>query len=361
MFLQSLNIDSFRNLHPAQVRLDPGVNLLLGNNGEGKTNLLEAVYVLASSKSFRTRHLGECVQHRAAGFSVSGRVHAKQTEPEIAVCWRLGTKDLHINDKRASLFQYLGNLDALIMSFEQLPVVRGGPEERRRFLDRGIVQIKKTYLKTLTEFHHILRQRNELLARIHKDKARAAELQPWQALYAERALEVTAARSQYVQRLNALLPEVRFATDLLSVKYAPSVRDARPESFCATLASLQQEEIARMRTLRGPHRDELKILLGDNEIQKYGSGGQQRSAMFSLLLAGIRLYFVENNEYPLLLIDDLDAELDVSRVQTLLDRLPSHCQVMITCSKESVLKSICYVHYWGIQEGVLSRVAPAPA
>ena len=197
---------------------------------------------------------------------------ATQSFRNLAVSWSSGQKILSLNGKAVPVVRYLGNLDALLMSFDQLPVVRGSPGERRRFLDRGIMQLKKTYLQMLAEFHHALRQRNRLLELIRASEA---------------------------------------------------------------------------------HRDDLRILIEQREIEKFGSGGQQRSAVFALILAAMKLYFIENNDYPVLLLDDLDAELDVTRLEALLGCLETANQVFVSCAKKTILDSIGYCARWEVREGVL--------
>ncbi len=354
MFLRSLKVDSFRNLSAAETRFDPGLNIFFGNNGQGKTNLLEAVYVLANTKSFRTHHLNECVRYQRERFWIYGDVQKKVLERSLFLEWQAGSRELRVNEKAESILDYLGNLDALVISFDQLPIVRGAPEERRKFLDRGIAQLKKSYLYTLAQFHHVLRQRNHLLVQIRDGSAQISDLEVWETIYAERALSLSAEREHYVEELNKTLPEVRFSSDALNLRYIRTIKDREPRLFCETLASIRVKEISRGRSLKGPHRDDLEILIEGRPIQRFGSGGQQRSAVFSLLLAAMHLYFIENKEYPVLLVDDIDAELDMGRRRGLLDRFEGERQVFLSTAKESVIKSIDYCTKWEIRGGSLS-------
>jgi len=354
MFLRSLRAHCFRNLKSLDVAFEPGANLFFGGNGQGKSNLLEAIYVLANTKSFRTAHLGQCLQQGESQFFLQGEVRRNGIDRKIVLSWQAGVRDLRLHDKSALPLHYLGNLDALAVSFDQLPIVRGAPSERRRFLDRGIAQLKKAYLHTLADFHRALRQRNGLLLRIRSGTAAIGELEPWEEIYADLALAVTQERERYVQRLNEHLPAVRFSEDDLRLEYVASVGQRETKSLCKAFAVLRPHEIRYARTLQGPHRDELKILLGENEIQKFGSGGQQRSAVFTLLFAVLDIYFIENKEHPVLLIDDLDAELDADRLRAILEGLQTGRQVFISSSKKKLIESIGCGKKWEVRGGILS-------
>ena len=351
MFLGSMKADSFRNLSAADFQFDPGFNIFFGNNGQGKTNLLEAIYILANTKSFRTHHLSECVRYQKDRFWIHGSVQKKSLERLLLLEWQAGNRELRVNEKTESILGYLGNLDALVISFDQLPIVRGAPEQRRKFLDRGIAQLKKAYLYSLAEFHQVLQQRNHLLVQIREGSAPVSDLEVWEPIYADRALFVSAERERYVEELNRTLHQVRFSSDALLLRYLRSTRERDPTAFCEALASLRSKEIHRGRSLKGPHRDDLEILIDERPIQSFGSGGQQRSAVFSLLLAATHLYFIENKEYPVLLIDDVDAELDIGRLQGLLDRLRGQRQVFLSTAKENVLRSIDYGKKWEVLAG----------
>lgn len=351
MFLRSIKLGSFRSLAETEIQFAPGFNILFGNNGQGKTNLLEAIYLLANTKSFRTHRLHECARFGSQEFWLSGEVCKRSIYTGLTLRWGNGGKELRVNNKAQPLLEYIGHLDALVISFDQLPIVRGAPEQRRKFLDRGIAQLRKTYLHVLAEFHHTLRQRNHLLTQIRHGSASVTDLEVWESIYAERALVVSSERERYAEELNRVLPEIKFSPDSLRLRYLRSARDLEPSSFCETLARVRAEEIRRGRSLKGPHRDDVQILIGDQDIQNFGSGGQQRSAVFSLLLAAMSLYFAENQEYPVLLIDDIDAELDMHRLAGLLDQLRGDRQVFLSTSKKTVLESIDYEKGWKVCNG----------
>jgi DNA replication and repair protein RecF len=351
MLLRLIELESFRSLRPARLDLDPGFNIFLGKNGQGKTNLLEGVYILASTKSFRTHQLADCVQHGTAEFMIAGKVERASLDRTLEIRWSAGGKKLKINGKETSILEYLGNLDVLSVSLDQLPVVRGGPSDRRRFLDRGIAQLKKIYLHKLAEFHRVLEQRNGLLARIRIRAAHPSDLEPWDPIYAEKCEAVSVERQCYVDRLNDALAEVEFSSDVLRLKY---VRATPPGEFSAVLeklANLRPLELEKGRSLAGPHRDDLRISLGSQDIRRFGSGGQQRSAVFSLLLAAMRLYHAENARDPVVIIDDVDAELDLERLQALLRMLQNGPQVFLSSAKANVLELMASAKRWELRLG----------
>jgi DNA replication and repair protein RecF len=232
----------------------------------------------------------------------------------------------------------------VIFNADELDVVRGTPDRRRRFLDDSIVAIHPPYVQTIADLGKVLKQKNSLL-QASRDRewplSKVAEsLAPWNEQLTAIAAKVHRSRVRIVERINAALAKGLFGDENLSIRYASSLEEkgdlANYEELIAErLEHRVQAELVAGHSLIGPHRDDLEILLDCREIRKFGSSGQQRSALLMLLLANIEIFFEQRGEYPLFLLDDIDAELDYKRIGQLLEYLSGRTQTFVTTSKES--------------------------
>ena len=344
MLLTELEARGFRNLRGNAVCGD-GLNILLGDNGQGKTNWLEAIYLLATTRSFRTAKLSEAINFDEGLAVVVGRVfQSKEILHELRVVLEGNAKAFSVNGKREAVGRYLGELHAVVFNADELEIVRGTPENRRRFLDESITAIHPPYVQTVTDYNRVIRQKNTLL-QTARDKEYSLEktaeaLTPWNEQLATLAAKVHRSRIRYVQRLNEALEKDLFGDRHITIRYASSLEEKGDlEDYVGLiterLALRVQAELVAGHALIGTHRDDLEILMEGREIRKYGSSGQQRSALLMLQLANIEIYFAQRGEYPLFLLDDIDAELDYGRIGQLLEYLDGKTQTFVTTSKES--------------------------
>ena len=347
MLLELVAAEGFRNLNGG-FGCGNGLNIICGNNGHGKTNWLEAIYLLSTTKSFRTARLSEAVSFGGKSAFVRGDV--RQSE-EIVRTLRIllegNSKSLTVNGKKETVQRYLGQLQAFVFNSDELEIVRGSPDARRRYLDGGIVSIFPPFVQTLSDYNKVIRQKNSLLQKAKKDEMPAdtvADLMmPWNDQLVALAGKVHKARVRFVERINAVLQRKLFGREELAVRYVSSLEGkgdlADYEGLVAERLKLRaRAEIYAGYSLIGPHRDELLINFDGHEMRKYGSSGQQRSALLSLLLANVEVFYEQQSEYPLFLIDDIDAELDYRRIGTLLDYLEGKTQTFVTTSKESFVE-----------------------
>jgi DNA replication and repair protein RecF len=347
MHLETIEADCFRNLSGV-LDLDEKLTLVTGNNGQGKTNWLEAAYLLATSRSFRTARLQESICFDGATAIVRGRVRrSNDITHQLQAVLEGNTKAFAVNGKREPLHRYLRELNAVIFNSDELQVVRGSPENRRRFLDDAIVAIYPPYVQTLADLDRVLRQKNALLSEARDREyplGKIAEmLQPWNEQFVQLASRVHKARLRYVDRLAEALEERLFGEERLSLQYVSSLAGkgdlTRYEELLAERLQLRvQAEVFAGHALIGPQRDDLEINADGRDLRKYGSAGQHRSALLALLLANISVYFAQNGEYPLFLLDDIDSELDYRRIGTLLEYLSDKTQAIVTSSKESLVE-----------------------
>ena len=344
MLLTELEARGFRNLRGNAVCGD-GLNILLGDNGQGKTNWLEAIYLLATTRSFRTAKLSEAINFDEGIAVVVGRVlQSREIQHELRVVLEGNAKAFSINGKREAAGRYLGELHAVVFNADELEVVRGTPENRRRFLDDSITAIHPPYVQTVADYNRVIRQKNSLL-QTARDRENSLDktadaLEPWNEQLAALAAKVHRSRVRYVQRLNEALEKDLFGDRQIAIRYASSLEEKGDLDDYVGLITERlrlrvQAELVAGHSLIGTHRDDLEILMEGREIRKYGSSGQQRSALLMLQLANIEIYFAQRGEYPLFLLDDIDAELDYGRIGQLLEYLNGKTQTFVTTSKES--------------------------
>ncbi|HXT64545.1 MAG TPA: DNA replication and repair protein RecF [Pyrinomonadaceae bacterium] len=343
MFLRFIEANQFRNSN-GSITLGAGLNILHGNNAQGKTNWLEAVYLLAHGKSFRSHHLKETIKFGESAASVKGVVGSGESlERELQVTLTPTTKQTLINGKREPISRYAAYLYAVCFTADELEVIRGGPEARRNFLDRGAISLHPPYAQTVSDYNKVIKQKKRLLQQAAEDRFNLETLtnlvQPWNEQLINLATQIHRARLRYVELLNEALEHNLFHDDI-SIGYVSSLEGkgnlADYRSLITSRLQLRmQAELFAGACLIGPHRDDLLVLFGGRDIRSFGSSGQQRSALITLDLAAISVYYSKHQNYPIFLIDDVDAELDGNRINRLLEYLDGRTQTFITTSKRS--------------------------
>lgn len=343
MFLRSTRTHDFRNLS-GEIHWGEGINVIYGNNGQGKTNWLEAIHLLAHAKSFRTRHLHEAIAFSKSAASVQGQVaRGSEIERDLQVDIKANTRQTFVNRKREPLAHYAAQLHAVWFTADELEVVRGGPEARRSFIDRGAISLHPPYAQAIGNYVKVIKQKKRLLQQAGEGRLRfeeAAELlAPWNEQLVSLSAQIHRSRTAYVDLLNDALEHSLFG-DTLSIRYVSSLEGKGDlnsyEGLMAERLQLRmQAEVFAGACLIGPHRDDLSVLFGDRNLRSFGSSGQQRSALITLDLAAISVYHSEHQDYPIFLIDDVDAELDGIRIERLLEYLDGRTQTFVTTSKKN--------------------------
>lgn len=347
MLLESIETLGFRNLN-GFTPFDHNLNIFTGANGQGKTNWLEAICVLALARSFRTARLQDTIAFGEIAARISG--HVRQSDEivrkmEVVVSER--TKTLWINEKKEPSSRYLGQLHAIVFNSDELEIVRGQPDARRRFLDAGIVSLHPPFVQVMSDYSRVLRQKNVLLQSARDggiSLERVAEsLGPWNEQLAKLAGRIHRARVRFVGRINEVLERRLFASEEVTIRYQSSLEGkgdlTDPEALLAErLAMRVQAEVVAGHALIGTHRDDMSITLDGHDLRRFGSAGQQRSALLLLQLANIAVFQATRGEYPLFLLDDIDAELDYQRIGRLLEFLDGKTQTFVTTSKESFVR-----------------------
>ncbi|MBV6496676.1 MAG: DNA replication and repair protein RecF [Acidobacteria bacterium ACB1] len=347
MRLKSISASNFRNLK-GDIAFSDGLNVLFGANGEGKTNWLEAIDLLATTRSFRTSKLSEAVNFGERLAIVSGQVaDSPEVTRKLQVAIDGNSKILTINDKKETAARYLGHLFAVRFTADELEIVRATPEARRRFLDAGITGLHPPFVQVAADYTRVIRQKNALLQSARDEgwtlERTAEALEPWNEQLVRLAAHIHRARMRFVERLNEVLERRLFGREEVAIRYVSSLEGKGDLSAYADLIRERlklrvQAELVAGHTLIGTHRDDLEITFDGHDLRKFGSAGQQRSALLILLLAEVAVFEATRGEYPLFLIDDIDAELDYKRIANLLEFLDGKTQTIVTTSKESFVE-----------------------
>ncbi len=360
MILEYIEAHHFRNIS-GTIFWGSGLNIIFGNNGQGKTNWLEGIYLLSRTKSFRTQRLQESITIGQEMAFVSGQVSSGELLRDLQVTLQGNTKSISVNGKRERLVRYLGQLQVFAFTSDELEVVRGTPEARRRFVDRGVASLRPAYVQTLSSYKKVIKQKNRILQDSVETGLTLAEtgdlVAPWNEQLVNLAHQIHESRTDYIGRINAVLEHGLFEPREIQIQYVSALDDKGDlhdyKSLLAHRLQLRLEaELSAGRALIGPHRDDLEILLEGHEMRVYGSAGQQRSALLLLDLAAISVYNFWHQEYPLFLIDDVDAELDQKRINSLLEYLEGRTQTFITTSKRSHVQTfMSRASVYEIEEG----------
>jgi DNA replication and repair protein RecF len=353
--LNQLRLRDFRNYARLDVEFSPGLHLLLGNNAQGKTNILEAIYLLATLRSFRGVGGSQMVRHNQTGYFVGARVTA-QTEHEVKIYWSPKARQLSMNGQTVRrLSDFLGHFRAVAFCSEDTLLVKGPASRRRRFLDLLLAQSQPAYLPLLQRYSRALKSRNALL------KQRAPDHYALDSF----TEELISAGSQIIQRRRALLPfvtpialesyrRVANAAEELRLDYQPSVR----EDFRRELEQSRNRERAVRMTLVGPHRDEIVLSLDSKAAAQFASEGQKRSIAIALKLAQAEFLTGHFGAPPVLLIDDVMGELDARRRAAFLPLLQrvsrTNSQVFMTCTEENWPRELArQARRWEVRAGIL--------
>ena len=334
MILKSVALSHFRNYENLYMEFDRGTNILYGDNAQGKTNVLESVYVSGTTRSHKGSRDRELIQFGEEEAHIQTIVEKKEKDFQIDMHIKKNrSKGIAINKipikKAAELF---GILNIVFFSPEDLNMIKNGPSERRRFLDVELCQLDRIYLFHLTNYNKILNQRNKLLKDINFKPELKDTLPVWDMQLIDYGKKIIASRKDFVKQLNEIIYEIHRRIsgerEELFLSYEPDVPE---EKFEEELARSQERDVKFGMTSVGPHRDDMCFLIHDIDIRRFGSQGQQRSCALSLKLSEIELVKSSIKETPVLILDDVLSELDSSRQNFLLNSIHD-IQTIITCT-----------------------------
>ena len=330
MYIQELALNDFRNYKTLHIQLDKGINLFKGNNAQGKTNILEAIYLCATARSHRTSQEKEVIRWQEEAAHIYLEVKKRTFEDKIDFHLTQKGKNVAINKMPVSkLVDLFGTLTVVMFSPEDLQLIKKSPKERRRFIDIELCQFDRMYYYALKQYYKVLKQRNNLLKSREVDEAM---LDVWDLQFSEYAKEVIDKRQAFIKELNEVAcqihKDISGNCETLEVIYEPNVLSDKLED---KLERNKKRDILTQSTSLGPHRDDLKFLINGMDVRLYGSQGQQRTVVLSMKLAELSLMEKNLGESPILLLDDVLSELDDNR-QRYLFHYTQDIQTLITCT-----------------------------
>lgn len=343
MYIKQLNLKNFRNYEQLELTFENKVNVFLGENAQGKTNVMEAIYVLAMAKSHRTSNDKELIKWEEEYAKIDGRIEKRNGSlPMQLIISKKGktARCNHLEQKRLS--QYVGNMNVVMFAPEDLHLVKGSPQFRRRFIDMEIGQISPLYLHDSSTYQKILKQRNSYLKLLQsRSTTDETMLDVLTEQFIHVAVKIISKRFEFIYLLEKWAQPIHQGIsqgkEKLQLIYKPSVDVSKEQSlsqiaeiFNDKYKEMKQREIDRGITLFGPHRDDLQFLVNGRDVQTFGSQGQQRTTALSIKLAEIDLIFSEIGEYPILLLDDVLSELDDYRQSHLLHTIQNKVQTFVT-------------------------------
>lgn len=377
MKIKSLKLLYFRNYLSTNIEVHPSLNVLVGNNANGKTNIIESIFCLALGKSYRTKSDSECIMFGETATAMSCIVNKNDRELDIMLGINNKGKSAKIAGiKKTKLTDFVGELNVVLFSPEDLQIVKGSPALRREFMNREFYQFSRIYHKYYLMYQHLLKQRNSYLKDMRKnpkDEMSLAYLETLTSQLAKVALYITKERVSFVQDISKLtyknMLNISNGQETLKIKYKSSVLDAlniveindesfTEENLTKVMMKKSFDDIMRGSTKIGPQHDDLEFYINDLDAKMYASQGQQRSIVLSLKLAEINYLKEKTGTYPVLLLDDVLSELDKNRQLKLLDAINENVQTFITTPsisdiKEDLLKK---AKVFKIEDGNISEI-----
>ena len=334
MIIKSIELADFRNYDTLNLTFDKGTNILYGDNAQGKTNILEAIYVVATTKSHKGSKDKDIINFNKEEAHIRAYIEKDEVETRIDMNLRSSkSKGIAIDGQKIKkAAELLGLLNVVFFSPEDLGIIKNGPAERRRFVDMELCQLDNFYLYNLNSYNKIVNQRNKLLKDLYFNPSLKETLNIWDSQLVSFGSKIIERRQIFVEQLNEIIYDIhkKLSGDKeeLKIKYEP---DVSIEEFEQQLRYSQERDIKLKQTCVGPHRDDFSFIVGDIDIRKFGSQGQQRTAALSLKLAEIELVKKLTKDTPVLLLDDVLSELDANRQNYLLNSI-GDIQTIITCT-----------------------------
>lgn len=350
MFVNKLELKNFRNYENFNIEFNKNLNIIIGSNAQGKTNLIESIYVSCFGKSFRATNDKDLILSNNNYNYVKLEVSKRHTD--IKIEYRIHkklNKEIKINNNSIKkLSEILGNIYVVLFSPEDLELVKGSPGIRRKFLNRELSNINKKYCHNLIEYKKILKQRNNILKKNIKGSDQMLEIFTDQLI--EKGTKIILSRIDFLEKVNFISNNIHNKltnnNEKLKIEYLSNINlengknyDKIKKSFKNKVIKNKNRELKMGYTLVGPHRDDFDLFINDKDVKKFGSQGQQRTVALSLKLSEIDLIKNETNEYPVLLLDDVFSELDINRQASLLQIFKNTQTIITSTDFNKVLKN----------------------
>lgn len=341
MFLQQIKLTNFRNYASLNLKLKNGINIFYGNNAQGKTNILESIYFLGLTKSHRTNFDNELVMNEKEGFKLEGIIKNDKIKTNLCIKYFNKTKNLYVdNNMKSDLFSYLYNMNVIIFYPDDIEIIKGMPEIRRKFLNTELSQLYPAYLKILNDYNKILKIRNSLLKKLsNKESIDMKYFNILNNYYIDKAVFLYRARKKFLDKISYNSSNIYkdiINIDDFKIKYItkPNFINYDEEYLKLELKKIMNnnfnDEVRLGVSLYGPHRDDFDFILKDNNLKKYGSQGQQKLSVLVLKLSEISIFENHLQSKPILLLDDVFSEFDRIKKNNILKYIQDDIQTIIT-------------------------------
>ncbi len=333
MWINKIKINDFRNYNNQEIDLGKNINVFYGENAQGKTNIIEAIFLCSMGKSFRAKQDKEMIKLDKKNANVEIEFFKSDRDSKIKIQLS-NKKEVFINGiKIKKLSELLGNLNIVMFTPDDINILKGGPQNRRRFLDIMISQLKPNYMHTLSLYAKTLEQRNNYLKQIKEENKSEELLDIWDEKLAEYAFIISKYRNEFINKIinkiKKIHSEITNNKEEIKIEYLTECLNKI--EYLDLLKKRRKLDIIKSYTTKGIHRDEFIIYINDKELSTYGSQGQHRTAMLSLKLSELEIIEEEVGEKPILLLDDFMSELDSNRRTHFLEKI-NDTQVIITCT-----------------------------
>lgn len=346
MWIKKIKIKNFRNYESEEINLEKNINIFYGQNAQGKTNIIESIFLCSLGKSFRTKKDKEMIKLNEQNAVVEVEYEKSDRDGNIKI--EIGNKkNIYLNGiKIKKLSELLGNLNIVIFTPDDINILKGGPQNRRRFLDIMISQLRPNYMHILNLYIKTMEQRNNYLRQIKEEHKDENLLEIWDEKLAEYAIKIYEYRKEFIEKiikkLDIIHKNITNGEEQIELEYVTEC-DSK-EKYLKLLKERRKLDIIKGFTTKGVHRDDFMIYINKKDIKIFGSQGQNRTAMLSLKLAELQVIYDDIGEYPILLLDDFMSELDKTRRKNFLENIEG-TQVIITGTEKLDIENLEYLEY----------------
>ena len=356
MWINNIKLNNFRNYNNKEINLHENINVFFGENAQGKTNIIESIFLCSIGKSFRTNKEKELIKFNEEKTSVEINYEKSDRTGKIKI--EIGDKkQVYLNGiKIKKLSELLGNINVVIFTPDDINILKGGPQNRRKFLDIMISQLRPNYMHILSLYNKTLEQRNNYLKQIKTEKKDENLLEIWDEKLIDYGIKIYEYRKEFLEKIKNKIKNIHQGItngkEEIEIEY---ISDAvTRQNFLNELKSRRKFDIIKGYTTKGIHRDDFIIYINKKEVGTFGSQGQNRTAMLSLKLSELQVIYDDIGEYPILLLDDFMSELDSKRRESFLNNIKD-IQVIITCTEKLRLENLKYFSYNVIDGDIIEK------
>ncbi len=356
MWINNIKLNNFRNYNNKEIKLHENINVFFGENAQGKTNIIESIFLCSIGKSFRTNKEKELIKFNEEKTSVEINYEKSDRTGKIKI--EIGEKkQVYLNGiKIKKLSELLGNINVVIFTPDDINILKGGPQNRRKFLDIMISQLRPNYMHILSLYNKTLEQRNNYLKQIKTEKKEENLLEIWDEKLIDYGIKIYEYRKEFIEKIKNKIKNIHAditnGKEEIEIEY---ISDAvTRQNFLNELKSRRKLDIIKGYTTKGIHRDDFIIYINKKEVGTFGSQGQNRTAMLSLKLSELQVIYDDIGEYPILLLDDFMSELDSKRRESFLNNIKD-IQVIITCTEKLRLENLKYFSYNVIDGDIIEK------